>query len=222
MLLFSLVQMSDFAPEFVTVPAGRYSCPMSSNATDHPGAVPPASSTRDRILDAFEGLLGAEGEKSATLSAVASAAGVSKGGLLYHFASKDALVEAQLARLADEAATDTENIRTAPAGPIDYLIRTSVNTGSPLDRSFIATARLAQGRHESAIAVLETIRGNWLAVVEESVGDPDVARAILLVSDGLYANSSLAAAAPKDTAMAAESEGMDRLLAVLARLSPRD
>ncbi|MDH6236393.1 TetR/AcrR family transcriptional regulator [Cryobacterium sp. CG_9.6] len=193
---------------------------MNSDPVGYPEVMIPAVSTRNRLLDAFEELLIDGGERSATLGAVAAAAGVSKGGLLYHFASKEALVEAQLARLIDEAATDTENIRTAPAGAVDHLIRTSVNIGSPLDRSFIATTRLAQGRHDQAIAVLESIRAKWLAVIEDSVGDHDTAQAIMLVSDGLYGNSSLAGM-PSAPAVVADAESMDRLIAVLSRLNTR-
>ena len=174
----------------------------------------------ERLLDAFEELLIDGGERSATLGAVAAAAGVSKGGLLYHFASKDALIDAQLARLVVWAAEDTENIRTAPAGAVDYLIRSSVNIGSPLDRSFIATTRLAQGRHGQAIETLETIRKGWMTVIEDSVGDHDTAVAIMLVSDGLYLNSSLAGM-PSAPAVEAEAESMDRLLTVIARLYTR-
>ena len=43
-------------------------------------AAPASASTRDRILDAFAQLLGENGERAATLDAVAAAAGVSKGG----------------------------------------------------------------------------------------------------------------------------------------------
>lgn len=177
------------------------------------------SPTRDRLLDAFEELLIESGERSATLGAVAAAAEVSKGGLLYHFGSKDALIDGQLDRLAALAAADTENIRAAPAGAVDYLIRTSVNVGSPLDRAFIAATRLAQGRHPRAIEVLAEIRRRWLSVIEESVGDPDVARTIMLISDGLYVNPGQTDmdSAP---ARAAEAESMDRLLGVIARLLP--
>ncbi|MFL1379120.1 TetR/AcrR family transcriptional regulator, partial [Nocardiopsis protaetiae] len=44
-----------------------------------------ASNTRDRILDALQEILVQEGYSSVTLEAVARAASVSKGGLLYHF-----------------------------------------------------------------------------------------------------------------------------------------
>jgi len=179
----------------------------------------PLAPTRDRLLDAFEELLVEGGERSATLDAVAATASVSKGGLLYHFATKDALVAAMLARLDDLALEDAENIRTAPAGPVDYLIRTSVHTGSALDRAYIAGSRLAQGRDPRAMQVLTEIRRRWLSVIDDAVHDPDVAQAIMLISDGLYANSSLAEneLEQQDHTDAA----MTRLIALIARLLPQ-
>ncbi|MDD0859232.1 TetR/AcrR family transcriptional regulator [Arthrobacter alpinus] len=56
------------------------------------------TSTRERILGAYEDLLIVDGPRMATLDAVAAAAGVSKGGLLYHFKSKEALTEALLVK----------------------------------------------------------------------------------------------------------------------------
>ncbi|MBG6212173.1 AcrR family transcriptional regulator [Cryobacterium sp. CAN_C3] len=174
------------------------------------------ASTRDRLLDAFEELLIEGGERSATLDAVAAAASVSKGGLLYHFGSKDALVDGQLERLDAFAATDAENIRSAPAGPVDYLIRTSVHGGSPLDRAYVASSRLAQGRHPRAIQILGDIRRRWLSVIEDTVHDRDVAQTIMLISDGLYVNSSLAG----PESLTPEAADMDRLIAVISRLLP--
>ena len=55
--------------------------------------MPPAPAARERVLDAFESILVEHGERTATLDAVAESAGVSKGGLLYHFGSKQALVD---------------------------------------------------------------------------------------------------------------------------------
>ncbi|MFC6355157.1 TetR/AcrR family transcriptional regulator [Luethyella okanaganae] len=171
--------------------------------------------TRDRILDAFQELLIEHGERAATLDAVAASAEVSKGGLLYHFGSKEALVEGQLARLSELAAVDAENIRNAPEGAVDYLIRTSVNTGTPLDRAVLAATCLAQGSHPRVNEAIAAMRHAWRAAIEDAVGDPEVAEVILLVSDGLYYNSALASTEP-----AAIQADMDRLLAVIARLLP--
>jgi len=54
---------------------------------------------REAVLDAFESLLIEEGERAATLDAVARLAGVSKGGLLYHFPTKEAMISVLLERL---------------------------------------------------------------------------------------------------------------------------
>ena len=48
--------------------------------------------TRDRILQAATEVIKQEGVSSLTLDKVAARAGVSKGGFLYHFDSKDALI----------------------------------------------------------------------------------------------------------------------------------
>ena len=62
-------------------------------------AVPPPDA-RTRILDAAEAIVQSRGVAGLTLEAAARDAGVSKGGLLYHFASKEALLDALLRRLA--------------------------------------------------------------------------------------------------------------------------
>jgi AcrR family transcriptional regulator len=50
------------------------------------------SLTRDHILQATATLVLAEGPSAFTLEAAAKASGISKGGLLYHFPSKEALI----------------------------------------------------------------------------------------------------------------------------------
>src|SRR5690606_1251603 len=60
------------------------------------GVMPRPPLARERVLDAYETILLTEGERAATLEGVAAAAGVSKGGLLYHFASKDQLADGLL------------------------------------------------------------------------------------------------------------------------------
>ena len=176
------------------------------------------SSTRGRILDAFTGLLIDQGERAATLENVAVEAGLSKGGLLYHFGTKDALVQGLLTRLGDLVATDIEQIRSAPAGPVDYLIRTSLSVGTALDRTIAATVRLAQGSHPLANAAMVSTRRQWLAVIEETVGDPDVAEAILLISDGLYFGATIASPAQPATDVVSAAR-LDRLLAVIGRMT---
>lgn len=54
---------------------------------------------RGALLDAAERVVLRDGAAHLTIDAVAAEAGVSKGGVLYAFASKDALIDAMLARV---------------------------------------------------------------------------------------------------------------------------
>jgi AcrR family transcriptional regulator len=56
----------------------------------------PAASSRERLLAAAVQVAIRDGVLATTLEAVAKEAGVSKGGLLHHFASKDDLIAAML------------------------------------------------------------------------------------------------------------------------------
>src|SRR3954454_22441411 len=55
--------------------------------------------TKTRILSAAELVVLERGVSALTLDAVAEAAGLSKGGLIYHFDSKEALIRAMIARI---------------------------------------------------------------------------------------------------------------------------
>ena len=69
---------------------------------------------RDRILDAAEELICARGVGSLTLDAVAHLADVSKGGLLYHFRSKDCLISGLQQRLAEHLEERLQNTKHQP------------------------------------------------------------------------------------------------------------
>jgi AcrR family transcriptional regulator len=165
---------------------------MSDSAENPPNdpAAPVSGSTRDRILDAFAQVLGENGERAATLDAVAAAAGVSKGGLLYHFGSKEALIDGVLERLATLVERDVAAIRSSPSGPVAHLIRTSMATGSALDKALVATSRLAQASNSTARDALRAANDAWYSIVLESTGDPVLSRAIMLISDGLAYGSA--------------------------------
>lgn len=190
--------------------------PASATAAPPPSPAPTPPSARDRILDAFEELLGEQSERAATLEAVAARAGVSKGGLLYHFASKDALVDGVLARLREHLQEDLARMRAAPEGPLDYFIRTSVPTDSRLERSIVAVARLAQSADSRARDALADMQRTWLEVLEEEVGDPLVARTIMLIGDGMYYNTALL---PATNTVVRDETDMDRLIDLVHRLA---
>lgn len=176
-----------------------------------PNPPPRDSSARERVLDAYEDTLIEQGERAATFDAVAKRAGVSKGGLLYHFGSKDALVAGLAERLDERRVDEIDSIAESADGAVRSLMRSSLAVGTPLDRTILAVARLAQGDQPVAKAALARLHDSWFAVVASEVDDPVVARAIVLISDGLYYNSALL---PGDSAIAeiTDEAGLEALL----------
>ena len=96
------------------------------------GTMPRKPVARDAVLDAFESLLIEVGERAATLDAVAKRAGVSKGGLLYHFPNKEALI----ARPAGAPGPTSprrisQAMAAAPEGAAAYFIKSSLWADTP-------------------------------------------------------------------------------------------
>ncbi|MCB1125027.1 MAG: TetR/AcrR family transcriptional regulator [Verrucomicrobiae bacterium] len=90
-------------------------------------------SARDSILDAAEALVNRLGAAHLTLDAVAQQAAVSKGGLLYHFPSKDALLEAmvarQLAQFEEDQAGCLKGDPDDPTARLLAFVHASLNDG---------------------------------------------------------------------------------------------
>src|SRR5471032_1857150 len=78
---------------------------------------------RDRILDAAEAVIRESGGRSFTLDAVAERAGISKGGLVYSFATKDKLVYAALEREVTHFQEAVgRRLGTGPTGPVERVL----------------------------------------------------------------------------------------------------
>ena len=178
------------------------------------------ASARDRVLDAYETLLIEHGPAAATLDAVAAVAEVSKGGLLYHFASKDALVTGLLDRLLTRSAADAEAIRSAPDGAVAYYVRTSApGAGVPggVTRTYLAVLRIADGTEAGGAIrdALAIVNADAFAALREELTDPVLAWLAQLVADGLYLRTLTGTPLPPGL-------GVDDLLARMRRSLPVD
>lgn len=184
--------------------------------------MPPPPAARDKVLDAFQRLLIEHGERETTLDAVARAAGVSKGGLIYHFGSREALIEGLLGRLEQLADEDLALMAAAPEGPVAYYVRTSADANTSLDATLIAVTRLLQRSHARTREVLAAVHDRWYLALLDAVGDPALARLIMLVGYGMYYNATLAAGDTADlpAEKPEDTEAMLRLIEQLMRSRP--
>ncbi|MGO2052270.1 TetR/AcrR family transcriptional regulator [Arthrobacter sp. MYb211] len=152
-------------------------------------ARPPAA--RTKVLDAYISLLCEEGERAATLEAAATRAGVSKGGLLYHFASKEALAAGVIESTEEHVQLDLDRMHEAAEGASVYYVQTSAEVDTELDRHLVAVQRLAQAGVGSAAAMLEDVHARWLQLILDEVGDPAIAHLVILIGEGLYAHLAM-------------------------------
>jgi AcrR family transcriptional regulator len=154
---------------------------------------PPAEATRDRILDAADRVVVRDGTRALTVASVAAEAGLSKGGVLHHFPSKEAMAAAMLessvaawdAALARAAAADPEpRGRTARA-----YVRVSLDEANPdkrrLDRlSSAITATLLS--FPERLGPLQRQSDRFQAALAQDGADPVDATIIRLAVDGLW------------------------------------
>lgn len=140
--------------------------------------------TRHQILEAANHLIEREGVSALTLEAVAAAAGVSKGGLLYHFPNKDALIEGMIAHLIqnfDERLSKWADF----ANWLKAYVRLTLADMSVLSQAqFGILAAIANNPGLIQPVVDQTAA--WQERVEGAAHDPVLATIIRLATDGLF------------------------------------
>lgn len=161
-------------------------------------AAPPT--TRQTLLQAARQVVLDHGVAALTLEAVARAAGVSKGGLLYHFPTKEALIAGMIGQLieATEANIRREYERDpAPDAPgrrlRAYLRDAFADCESlPLQAGLLA----AVAANPALLAPLRACFADRQRQIEDDGLDPARATLIRLAADGLWLGELLGLAPP--------------------------
>ena len=144
---------------------------------------------RDRILDAAEAVILEAGGRSFTLDAVAARAGISKGGLVYSFATKDDLVHAALER---EVARFREAVRRrvggGPTEPVELVL---AHIEEALDEDDVSTQKAAflVTALVHAPDMLEPVRRYYRVLLDplrSEGGDMHEVRHALLAVEGIF------------------------------------
>lgn len=151
-----------------------------------------ARSRRSEILSAYRRIVLDQGERAATVDAVARTAGVSKGGLLYHFPTKDALLRGLCERFSELVEDDLIAMDASPYGPSEWYLRTSTDTTSELEETMSALMRLAQTDEPLVRTTLRRGRARWHERIVDEVGEPQLATVVVLLGDGIAYNSEIA------------------------------
>ena len=168
---------------------------------------------RDDLLAAAERIVRRDGVGRLTLDAVAVEAGTSKGGVLYHFASRDALITAMVERHANAFSASLEASMAADPEPpgrwTRAYLRSSASPADPVEGDAAATGLLAAMASSPALA--DPLRDQYAAWREQVADDglpEEDAMIVALAADGLWMADLLGFAAPTG----------DRRARIIARL----
>ncbi len=160
------------------------------------------SSIRVKLLDAAEAVVAREGVNSLTLNAVADEAGVSKGGLLYHFPSKSALVLAVVERLASACAAETAKaIDLEPDAPGRFTrayVTARVDPPDPKDAPIHTALLAAAGTDPEYLEPFRQRHMEWQERLVHDEIDPAIATIVRLAIDGFCLGTMLGMPVPKD------------------------
>ena len=150
-----------------------------------------AEETRALIFASCSRILQRDGLTSLTLEAVAAEAGLSKGGLLYHFPSKLALIEALFQHHIDRFNRDLQRlVETEEQGPGGWLrayAKASIAEITDPDNASVFASLFAAGeRYPTVLEIMRRSYVEWQRQVEASPLDPAVALLVRLAVDGFW------------------------------------
>ncbi|MCM2394117.1 TetR/AcrR family transcriptional regulator [Streptomyces albipurpureus] len=155
------------------------------------------TSKRTQILQAAARVVQREGVKSVTFDSVAVEAGLTKGGLLYHFASREDLIQAIHQHLADQWEADMVTAAGKPAAaatPVERLVayaRVATQSASRAELLFMLEGSTTAEHSAPWDAVLE----RWAPLPVAAGGAPAALDQFIarLAADGLWLYESLTA-----------------------------
>jgi AcrR family transcriptional regulator len=156
--------------------------------------------TRQEILAAANQLVLTEGVAHLTLEAVAKRAGVSKGGLLYHFPSKEALIRGLIEQLnaqfdgevAHQLGLERAEAQAAAELKAGSWLRAFVRAtfaGNKLENDWLGSSAAILTAIATNPQLLEPFRRSFAGYQRQAEGDgldPALATIIRLAADGLW------------------------------------
>jgi len=147
------------------------------------------SSKKLQILHAAAKVVAQDGIFNLTLEAVAREAGISKGGLLYHYASKEKLVEDMVMHLADlyrekihSAAEEDEQQRGRFSRAYLDVTMNKSDANKEMNTGLLA----AKAVNPLLMKPIREAYAHWQSQLEDDGIDPILATIVRLVSDGIW------------------------------------
>jgi AcrR family transcriptional regulator len=152
-----------------------------------------SSNARENILRAAEQLVVGEGVKNLTIERVARSAGLSRGGVLYHFPSKEALIEGMVVRLVEQFQLALDQAVASDPEPYGRFTRAYARLVLARDQAIAAVigALFAGLAYDPGLLrPLQERLAQWQAQSEAEL-EPTTAAIVRLTAHALWTNDLL-------------------------------
>jgi AcrR family transcriptional regulator len=141
--------------------------------------------SRERLLNAASAIVARHGAGNLTIDAVAAESGLSKGGVLYHFPNKHALLGGMLEKLVDQLQGRLTELKTS-AGASELTALLQAIVGRSTEEKAMSQALLANAAEDPSLLspakpVIQSIVDN---IAGEST-DTQLALILWLAAEGL-------------------------------------
>ena len=158
--------------------------------------MPRRTDTRARLLDAAVAVVRRDGAGALTLDAVAAEAGVSKGGLLYHFKTKRDLLDAMLEGWLEEFAAEIAAAEEGRGFAHGYVKASDMGSWAAAARATEFGLLAAMVDEPGALEGVRERYAAWQNQLAAQAADPVDATVARLAADGLWLNDLLGLAPP--------------------------
>ena len=191
--------------------------PVRQKAGSHAPAKRERPNARDRILNAVLAVTEKSGAGHLSLEAIARQAGVSKGGLLYHFPTKKSLMRALVEHhisLTEQAIVEAELTARSPNAVATALVHVSRKVCD------VKRPRAQEGALAAFVedpSLFDPVRTHHRRVADRlraSAADPDLSLIALLTLEGIKAHDVMALDFLKE---AERKRVLERLAALLQK-----
>jgi AcrR family transcriptional regulator len=153
------------------------------------------------ILEAAERVIVQSGVEKTTIDEVAREAGVSKGGVLHHFPSKEAIVVGLVRTLVDKFEAEVCAQQALDPEPKGSFTRAFLNAVAKSDDHCIEVFFALKAAFHNCPALQQLQRDahvRWQARIEQDGIDPVCASVVRLAADGLWLAKLHRVAVPSD------------------------
>lgn len=149
-------------------------------------------SNRDRILEGVVQIIERDGVTAVTFDAVAAETGLTRGGIIYHFASREDLLVATHRHLAQKWAMELDALVPSAHTQADRYAAYVRSSSREATRAELLLM-LESGRDEILGAIWAEVINQWAPPVPDD-DDPAAMRRFLarLAADGLWAHQAAA------------------------------